>query len=38
MELLMEVIYWFAEMGATSTSVSKVFDPEVPAVLLEEEK
>ena len=38
MELLLEIIYWFAEMGATSTSVSKVFDPEVPKILLKEEK
>lgn len=36
MNFLAEILYWFAEMGATSTSVSKMYDPEIPSELLEE--
>ncbi len=34
MELLANIILWFAKMGASSTSISKMYDPEVPKELL----
>lgn len=35
MQVLVNLIYWFAEAGATSTSLNMMYDPEVPAELLQ---
>ena len=38
MEFLIHLIYWFAEVGAESTSLNTMFDPEVPVSLMNEEQ
>ena len=34
MDLFLEMIMWFANMGASSTSLSKMYEPQVPEELI----
>ena len=36
MDLLLEMIMWFANMGASSTSLSKMYEPSVPNELIKD--
>ena len=38
MDLLLEMIAWFAQMGASSTSLSKMYEPKIPEKLVKKDK